>query len=85
LDPLTQIIVFRHGGAVSRIGDEETAFSNRGPAYLLHLLAAWMEPADDGRHIAWLRKLVRVMEPFKDRRRVLQLQPGGRGVAARWI
>jgi hypothetical protein len=29
LDPLSQIIVFRHGGAVSRIQDTETAFSNR--------------------------------------------------------
>jgi FAD/FMN-containing dehydrogenase len=65
LDPLSQIIVFRHGGAVSRIADEETAFSNREPAYLLHPLAAWIEPADDERHIAWLRELVRAMEPFK--------------------
>jgi hypothetical protein len=49
---------------VSRIGEETTAFSNRDPAYLLHPLAAWMKPADDDRHIAWLRELVRDMEPF---------------------
>ena len=65
LDPLTEIIVFRHGGAVSRIGMEETSFANREPVYLLHPLAAWLEPADDQRHITWLRKLVRDMEPFK--------------------
>jgi hypothetical protein len=65
LAPLTQIIVFRHGGAVSRIGSEETAFSNREAAYILHPLAAWLEPEDDDRHITWLRDLVRAMEPFK--------------------
>jgi hypothetical protein len=65
LAPLTQAIVFRHGGAVSRAADAETAFGNRDAAYLLHPLAAWMEAEDDERHIAWLRELVRDMEPFK--------------------
>jgi FAD/FMN-containing dehydrogenase len=65
LAPLTQIIVFRHGGAVSRIDDGETAFSNREAAYILHPLAAWMAREDDERHIAWLRELVAAMEPFK--------------------
>jgi FAD/FMN-containing dehydrogenase len=77
LDPLTQIIVFRHGGSVSRIGDEETAFANREPAYLLHPLGAWVEPEDDERHIAWLRELVRDMEPFKTGGVYLNFSPGG--------
>jgi FAD/FMN-containing dehydrogenase len=63
--PLTQIVVFRHGGAVSRIGEAESAFSNREAAYLLHPLAAWLEREDDERHIAWLRELVAAMQPFK--------------------
>jgi FAD/FMN-containing dehydrogenase len=65
LAPLTQIIVFRHGGAVSRVGDAESAFGNRDAPYLLHPLAAWTEPGGDERHIAWLRELVRDMEPFR--------------------
>jgi hypothetical protein len=65
LAPLTQIIVFRHGGAVSRIANSESAFRNRESAYLLHPLAAWSQPNDDTRHIAWLRELVQAMEPFK--------------------
>jgi FAD/FMN-containing dehydrogenase len=65
LAPLTQAIVFRHGGAVSRVGSADTAFSNREAAYLLHPLAAWITRDDDDRHIAWLRELVRAMEPFK--------------------
>jgi FAD/FMN-containing dehydrogenase len=77
LDPLSQIIVFRHGGAVSRVGDEETAFSNREPEYLLHPLAAWMEPRDDERHIAWVRELVREMDPFKTGGVYLNFSPEG--------
>jgi hypothetical protein len=77
LDPLTQIIVFRHGGAVSRVGEEETAFGNREAAYLLHPLAAWMEPADADRHITWLRQLVRDMEQFKTGGVYLNFSPEG--------
>jgi FAD/FMN-containing dehydrogenase len=65
LDPLSMVIVFRHGGAVSRIRDADTAFSNRDAPYILHPLAAWIDPQDDDRHISWLRELVRAMEPFK--------------------
>jgi hypothetical protein len=64
LAPLTQTIVFRHGGAVSRVPDADTAFSNREHPYLLHPLAAWLDPSDDDRHIEWLRALVRDMSPF---------------------
>jgi FAD/FMN-containing dehydrogenase len=77
LAPLTQIVVFRHGGAVSRIGEDATAFSNRDPAYLLHPLAAWLEPADDDRHIAWLRELARDMEPFTTGGVYLNFSPEG--------
>jgi FAD/FMN-containing dehydrogenase len=77
LAPLTQIIVFRHGGAVSRVGEKETAFSNREPSYLLHPLAAWMEPEHDERHIGWLRGLVRDMAKFKTGGVYLNFSPEG--------
>lgn len=63
LAPLTQSIVFRHGGAVSRESDAESAVGNRAAAYLLHPLAAWLSPEDDNRHIAWLRNMVAAMKP----------------------
>jgi FAD/FMN-containing dehydrogenase len=65
LDPLSMVIVFRHGGAVSRIPEDATAFGNREAEYILHPLAAWLEPGDGERHLSWLRELVRAMEPFK--------------------
>jgi FAD/FMN-containing dehydrogenase len=77
LAPLTQAIVFRHGGAVSRVEDAATAFGNRKAPYLLHPLAAWLKPEDDERHIAWLRELVREMEPFKTGGIYLNFTPEG--------
>lgn len=77
LAPLTQTIVFRHGGAVSRVPDADTAFSNRGSPYLLHPLAAWMDPSDEDQHIEWLRSLVRDMEPFKTGGVYLNFTPDG--------
>lgn len=64
LDPLTQAIVFRHGGAVSRVPDDDTAFGNRQHPYLLHPLAAWREPEDENRHVTWLRELVADLTPY---------------------
>jgi len=77
LAPFTQAIVFRHGGAVSRVPEADTAFSNRGSAYLLHPLAAWTDPSDEDRHIEWLRALVRDMEPFKTGGVYLNFSPQG--------
>lgn len=77
LAPLTQTIVFRHGGAVSRVADADTAFSNREHPYLLHPLAAWLDPSDDDRHIEWLRALVSEMSPFTTGGVYLNFSPDG--------
>ena len=77
LSMLTQAIVFRHGGAVSRIPEVDTAFSNRGPAYLLHPLAAWMDESEEQQQMTWHRELVRDMEPFKTGGVYLNFSPAG--------
>lgn len=77
LTPLTEAILFRHGGAVSRVPEADTAFANRESAYLLHPLAAWEEPSDEDPQMEWLRALVRDMEPFKTGGVYLNFSPGG--------
>ncbi len=77
LAPLTQAIVFRHGGAVSSVPDDATAFGNRQSPYLLHPLAAWQDPADEGRHIAWLRALVADMKQHATGGVYLNFSPEG--------
>ena len=54
LSPMTQAIVFRTGGAVSRVPAESSAASHRDSVYLAHPLACWEDPADSEANIAWV-------------------------------
>jgi FAD/FMN-containing dehydrogenase len=62
--PMSQSIVFRHGGAISRVADEATAASHRDAPYMWHPIAAWSDPADSEREVAWVREASAAMEPF---------------------
>lgn len=54
--PGTMILVEHLGGAVSRVGEHETAFANRGANYNVSVLGSWIDAAEDQRNIAWTRK-----------------------------
>jgi FAD/FMN-containing dehydrogenase len=62
--PWSQMIVFRHGGAVARMPDDATAFSHRGTAYMAHPIAAWEDSADSDRYLDWVKRLSAAMQPF---------------------
>jgi FAD/FMN-containing dehydrogenase len=50
------LIVIRHtGGAISRVGAEETAFGDRSSEFMLSIDSTWDDPADDERNIAYTR------------------------------
>jgi hypothetical protein len=50
------LVVIRHGGgAMSRVGAEETAFGDRSSQFMLSIDSTWDDPADDERNIAWTR------------------------------
>ena len=61
--PWSQTVIFRHGGAVSRVPDEATAFSHRGAAYLAHPIAAWEDPTDTDRYLDWVRRFSAALRP----------------------
>jgi FAD/FMN-containing dehydrogenase len=63
--PMTFGILFQHGGAVGRVGEEESAFSHRDATFMAHPIACWADPADDERHIAWVREFTDAMDPFR--------------------
>ena len=65
LHPLTVLIIFQHGGAVSRVPDDATAFAHRDAAFMFHPICNWADPADDEKHIAWSRAASAAVEPFK--------------------
>jgi FAD/FMN-containing dehydrogenase len=63
-NPATQIIIFRHGGAVSRVPDEVTAAGHRDAEYMVHPITGWQDPADTERHIDWVGRFSEAMRPF---------------------
>jgi FAD/FMN-containing dehydrogenase len=61
------LVVIRHcGGAISRVGPEETAFGDRSSEWMLSIDSTWDDPADDERNIDWTRGF------FDDARRFSQ-------------
>ena len=51
------------GGAVSRVGADETAYSNRGALFTLNTFAAWDDAGESPRHIQWVRDLTAAVQP----------------------
>jgi FAD/FMN-containing dehydrogenase len=61
--PLSATLIEQFGGAVKRIGREETAFDYRDADYNLVIISRWTDPADSERHIAWARSFREQMQP----------------------
>ena len=57
------IDVWFHGGAMSRVAPEATAFGAR-PRYLIGVEANWADPGTSDANVAWAREAVAVLEPF---------------------
>lgn len=51
-------------GAVGRPSPSATAFPHRDAPFVLNVNARWEDPAEDGEHIAWARRLYEAMQPF---------------------
>jgi FAD/FMN-containing dehydrogenase len=62
--PVSQTILFRTGGAVSRVPDDATAASHRNAPYMWHPIACWADAADTDDAIAWVRESSAAMKPF---------------------
>ncbi len=60
------IDVWYQGGAMGRVGAEESAFGDRSVPYLLGIEANWEEPQDDEANVAWARNCVADMRRFSD-------------------
>ena len=64
LSPMTQAILFRHGGAVARVSPDSAAAGHRDAAYMAHPIACWADPAEDDLHIAWCKRFSEAMSAF---------------------
>jgi FAD/FMN-containing dehydrogenase len=62
--PFTAVAIEHLGGAVSRVGPQDTAFSQRDAQHSLLVLRMWQDPADSDDNIDWARRCYRTTEPF---------------------
>lgn len=53
--PASMILVEHLGGAVARVGANDTAFSNRNALYNTSVLGTWFDAAQDSQNIAWVK------------------------------
>jgi Berberine and berberine like len=48
--PFSQVHIHHMGGAVARVGEDDTTFGHRRATYVYNLNAMWMDPSEDELH-----------------------------------
>jgi FAD/FMN-containing dehydrogenase len=62
--PLSDIVIWHHGGAMSRVAEDETAYGGRDTPFLVTAEASWTDPAQNEEAIAWAREVFDAMERY---------------------
>ena len=62
--PYSAVALFQLGGAVARVGKEETAFYHRDKGYHMFLASVWEDAADDEKNFRWARETWSAMQRF---------------------
>jgi hypothetical protein len=53
----TYLVILPFGGAMSRVGAQDTAFGRRDMPYLLEFDSMWADPAEADKNVAWTRQV----------------------------
>ena len=62
--PMSQIHIHQMGGAVARVGEDDTAFSHRRAAYAYNVVSIWTDPSEDALQIGANADLAAALQPF---------------------
>ena len=62
--PHSHVVIENLGGAVGRVGKDDTAFNHRDSHYDLIIVSMWSDPEEDAANIRWTRGLWDAMQPF---------------------
>jgi hypothetical protein len=62
--PHTHVVIEHLGGAVSRVGADETAVDHREALYNFLIVGMWADAAMDAQVIGWVRDLWGALQPF---------------------
>jgi hypothetical protein len=64
--PRSYCILFQLGGAVARVGEDETAYSHRAAAFSININGVWLPDENRGEdESAWVRGLYAALEPYQ--------------------
>jgi FAD/FMN-containing dehydrogenase len=61
---MSGVTFWQLGGAMSRVGSEETAYGRRDAPYLFTAEASWTDPSANDENIAWARESLAAMQPY---------------------
>ena len=62
--PLSAVGLQQYGGAISRVGQSDTAFSHRDAQYDFIPASCWSSPEESELNIQWTREIWESMKPF---------------------
>jgi Berberine and berberine like len=62
--PFSQLHLHHMGGAVARVGEDDTAFGNRRAGYAYNVNTMWMDPTEDAAQEAANREFAAALAPF---------------------
>jgi FAD/FMN-containing dehydrogenase len=62
--PLTAALIEFYGGAINRVGAQDTAYPLRDATYAVNAISAWTDPAQDAANIDWTRGVWDSMQAF---------------------
>ncbi|MGZ8737479.1 MAG: FAD-binding oxidoreductase [Nocardioides sp.] len=74
--PMTQGLVFRHGGAISHVPEDATAAGNRSAPYMAHPIACWATSEETDHEMDWVRRFSEAFAPATTGRTYLNFEPG---------
>jgi len=60
--PLTAALIEFYGGAINRVGVQDTAYPLRNATYALNAISAWTAPESDAENISWTRRIWETVE-----------------------
>jgi hypothetical protein len=66
--PRSMLVVWALGGAMSRVGGDETPVGNRSAPFLLEIVGTWSEAAQTEQNVVWVRHVFETMHAFSSGR-----------------
>ncbi len=62
--PQTVALIEFYGGAINRVGTQDTAYPLRDAAYSLNAISSWTDASQDAQNIAWARTIWDAVQPY---------------------